>query len=104
MRRRESRLDAATKIKDAALVKIKAEGEFHEAERFGPVWWWRSSELSMALRSPFQMVPSALLPWGLDIWATGKVMNILWHNDGRVELTSFRRGNWEKEVLGWMYE
>jgi hypothetical protein len=70
------------------------------------------------LRTPFQRVPpvsgedqriAALhgirlpkqLGYGLDICreGTGKVLNIEWGPDGAVGLRSFRRGDWEAEIL-----
>jgi hypothetical protein len=40
------------------------------------------------------------LPWGIDIWLSGhKVMNLEWGDAGRVDLVSFRGGDWEQRLL-----
>lgn len=47
------------------------------------------------------------LPQGqmLDVWTEGdagkKVLNVSWHSLSEVELTSFRRGDWEEELLNY---
>jgi hypothetical protein len=39
------------------------------------------------------------LPYGLDIWAPKKVLNIEWNDRGKIELVSFRPGEWEAELI-----
>jgi hypothetical protein len=39
------------------------------------------------------------LPYGLDVWAPKKVLNIEWDNSGNVALFSMRRGAWETELI-----
>jgi hypothetical protein len=38
------------------------------------------------------------MPYGLDIWAHQKVMNLEWDDDGSVELITFKRGEWEAQL------
>jgi hypothetical protein len=38
-------------------------------------------------------------PYGLDIWAPKKVLNVEWSDQGKVELVSFRPGEWEAELI-----
>jgi len=40
-----------------------------------------------------------MLPYGLDIWAPKKVMNIEWSDQGELAIVSFRRGAWEDELI-----
>ena len=40
-----------------------------------------------------------LAGYGLDIWAPKKVLNIEWEESGDVVLVSFRRGEWEFELI-----
>ena len=46
-------------------------------------------------------------PYGLDVWAygpgrRGKVLNMEWSDGGELTLRSFRRGEWEAEVLSFV--
>jgi len=43
--------------------------------------------------------PPQNLPYGLDIWAPLKVLNIEWGVRGNVALVSFRPGEWEAELI-----
>lgn len=64
----------------------------------------RSQESSY--QAAFLRQSSLNLPYGLDIWiATGKVLNLEWTDgDGRVDVVSFKRGEWEVTLLGWLAE
>jgi hypothetical protein len=35
------------------------------------------------------------LPYGLDIWADRKVLNVEWDADDTVDVIAFRPGDWE---------
>jgi hypothetical protein len=65
--------------------------------------------------SPFQKLPRASerlrylaaireleipenLPYGLDFWSGKKVLNTEW-NESETRIVSFRRGQWESELL-----
>jgi hypothetical protein len=39
------------------------------------------------------------LPYGLDVWAPKKVLNIEWDDKGNVTLVSLRPGAWETELI-----
>ena len=44
-------------------------------------------------------------PWGLDIWADKKVLNIEWDDRKDItELVTLKRGDWEQTVLSWAAE
>ena len=41
------------------------------------------------------------LGFGLDVWGkVGKVLNVHWNEYGQIEIVSFKRGDWEDEILG----
>ena len=114
-----SRLGMALRIRDAAIEIVEHEGRF-ENTGMVPVRGWRGNELSISYRTPFQKIPGPSidtikkaailghslkvnLPYGLDIWAAqGKVLNIEWDHQNHVELVSFKRGEWENEVLQYL--
>ncbi len=73
------------------------------------------SGLSISCRTPFHHVPqppeyvkyvaapdgytrSRNLPYGLDVWWNNKVLNIEWSDDGRVDVVSYRAGQWERDL------
>jgi hypothetical protein len=115
-KKRASRLDAAISIRDAALKKVKKEGQFEDTN-VGPLLVWKGAELEISHHTPFQKFPPPSeeffrncyaagvdpeinLPYGLDIWDTkGKVLNIEWDHNNHVELVSFKRGDWEEKLL-----
>jgi hypothetical protein len=40
------------------------------------------------------------LGFGLDVWGTdSKVLNVHWNNEVEIEIVSFKRGDWEQEIL-----
>ena len=39
------------------------------------------------------------LPYGLEVWRGGKVLSVLWADDGTFDVASFARGPWEDEAL-----
>jgi hypothetical protein len=39
------------------------------------------------------------LPYGLDIWRGKKVFSLEWADDGRSRIISFKREDWEAELL-----
>jgi len=81
---------------------------------------YRDNEFTIAYRTPFQAIPKCPqpvapdlspyevaaaeqnaprdLPYGMDIWSGGKVLNIGWADDGRVELHGYRPGDWERRL------
>jgi hypothetical protein len=123
-----ARLESALKIKDSALVKLRAEGAFENVgygknKGSGSFLSWEKDGLRMLYRTPFQKLPpvsdetkykatvlgsnAGNLRYGLDIWDQehgGKVLNIEWNGEGDVQLVSFRRGPWEARVLAFAIE
>ena len=75
---------------------------------------YNDDALSISFRTPFQRLPGlddrikywaavlgkdvSNLPYGLDIWAPRKVLNIEWDDHGRVEVVSYRAGDWEAKL------
>ncbi len=76
----------------------------------------RLGGLHIFYRTPFQQLPQPddslkhhaaqhgltvpkNLPYGLDIWAPKKVLNIEWDDKEKVKLVSLRRGEWETELI-----
>lgn len=39
------------------------------------------------------------LPYGLEVWRDGKVLSVLWADDGSFAVDGFVRGSWEDEAL-----
>jgi hypothetical protein len=39
------------------------------------------------------------LPYGLEVWHNAKVLDMLWADDGRIEIARFVRGPWEGAAL-----
>lgn len=73
------------------------------------------SGLSICYRTPFQRVPqppeyvkyfaalngyarSRNLPYGLDVWWNKTVLNVEWSDDGRLDVVSYRAGQWERDL------
>ena len=111
----KKRLDAALRVRDAALMKMRVEGLW-EVTNIGRVLMWKQMGLRMVFRTPFNKLPQIPehikylaaetgrspinLNYGLDIWFNDKnVLKIEWDDSERVRLTSFRRGDWERKVL-----
>jgi hypothetical protein len=116
MKKRVSRLDAAFSIRDAALKKLKKEGQVGYTD-FCLLSAWSGYEIYISYSTPLQMAsppsgdvlrkcyaagvdPIFNVPYGLDIWdRQGKVLNIEWDHDNHYDLIRFKRGAWEKQVL-----
>lgn len=119
-----TKLTRAIELRDTALQLLASAGTWAESRRQDgtPVRCleFRRDGIEMIHRTRFQRVfaePSdsakygaALLgldwkrnlPYGLDIWAGQKVLNIEWDNQGRVELVSLKRGCWEQDLVALM--
>ena len=39
------------------------------------------------------------MPYGLDVYHGGRVLSVLWSDDGTMEVATFIRGPWEEEAL-----
>ena len=104
------------RLRTAALHLVKAHGEW---EQVGPARVKGASieHSQILLTTPFQQFPEASeevkafaerrresdkldAHYGVDIWMRHKkVMNIHWKEGQPVEVLSFRRGDWESELL-----
>lgn len=95
-------------MRDAALYLVRAKG------KLGPFWqdadWPVLQHIDggwmIAYRGPELggKTPTAEWRFNLNIWQCdapwrGKVLNIAWQEDGTVRLISFRRGDWEAQLL-----
>ena len=61
---------------------------------------WRIGDLEIALCRPNEGLSTGL--WTLDIWTPKqKVLNVSWspNGDHDLEIISFRRGDWENQLL-----
>lgn len=108
--------ERAIELRDIALPIIKARGTWHETQPGWPnLLGFGDDALKIAFRSPFQKLPPPSgelvhkaitygvtlpqsLPYGLDIWARTKVLNIEWSDDGDVAVLSYKVGSWEQEL------
>lgn len=117
--RRSRKLDAL-QIRDAVLVLMRQYGRWRQhackiGDKFIPSFDAKLEGMTISLRTPFSPMPgpsheirymAALLgqklvdhPYGLDIWAPKKVMNLEWSDNDEVLVVSFRRGAWEDEII-----
>jgi hypothetical protein len=113
---RMSRIERAAQLRDAALSLLRAYGILRRHTRRPAVTTYAGvADLQLLLRTPLSRLPqpdeqlkymAALLgrdhinlPYGLDVWAGRKVLNLEWDHDDRIEIVSFRRGPWEDILL-----
>ncbi len=53
--------------------------------------------MSIDMQSRFECPnPSGIWTYGQD----GEVLNVHWNEEGEIEIISFKRGDWEEEILG----
>ena len=115
MRTMPTRADRARALRDLLVPLIQANGETEQVGG-GRFVVWKYPPWLLMLRTPFTRWPGSrdpashreavlmqqakpVLPFGLDVFQSGKVMSLQWAEDGRFELISFRPGPWEVEVL-----
>ena len=105
------RLERVIAIRDRALILLKEHGEWHEMQGAGKSLEASVGNVKFSHRTPFSgirevsprmkyneaLFGKTMLPYGLDIWAGKKVLNVEWDNEGNVEIVSFTRGEWENE-------
>ena len=92
------KLTEVTGLRDAALTLLEMQGE-RESDR---VWFGRHTpeNLEPRLTAVLSHYPRYS---SLEVWSTlrgkhAKVLNMAWKGDA-VQVTSFRRGDWESELL-----
>ena len=113
-----ARLKAALEMRDVGLAVLKMAGK-PEPGMGNNVAATRGTVM-LSVRTPFSeqgpepaeyhkylgatigLVPPKNLPYGLDIWAPKKVLNIEWNDHGDVLLVSFKPGAWQWELRRWM--
>jgi hypothetical protein len=110
----ETRLGRALRLRDIALAIVRRQGTWKRAGKVNLLMASHGT-ISIGYRTPFQRLPDANnqlkymaaqlgrrapqnLPYGLDIWAPKKVLNVEWDDQGNVVLVSFRPGEWEAEL------
>jgi len=97
----ETRLDAAIKLRDAALVLLKQKGK---SGREGCIVFEKHTPQNPTPRLSLSLSKHSLDQRNmLNVWAMlkgehVKVLNIEWLGEG-ILLVSFRRGEWESELL-----
>ena len=107
-----SRLKHALETRDAALTLLRAKGEWM-ARGDIPFLMLMELGLTLALRTPFQPLPKGterakymraleggrtILPYGLEVWAPKKVLDVEWDDTGTVELIGYDPGEWEWRI------
>jgi hypothetical protein len=112
MRKREERVESAVAIRDVALKVIEENGQWRklnrgpeiklfEDERFSMVFYVRP-RVSLELPRWCGSGPLRSGLYALELWhkTSGKVLNLAWDSVGaRPQIVSFRRGEWEQELL-----
>jgi hypothetical protein len=95
------KIEQALRLRDVAIAAIEQNGIWGSAEVDGntiKVRELQTGRLEIVLSTPFQNLPHAPLPYGLDIWSGSKVLSLWWNDAGHVELATFRPGQWQMEV------
>lgn len=97
----KSRLERALETRDAALALIRRRGEWVVRGDI-PFQMVRGRGFTLALRTPFQRLPKQRqlyerisMPYGLDVYAPKRVLDIAWDDAGSVELIGYDPGEWE---------
>ena len=107
-----SRLKPALAARDAPLTLLRAKGEWMAR---GDIPFLRIMEpgLTLALRTPFQRLPKETerakymraldggrvsLPYGLEVRAPTRVLDIEWDDAGSVALIGYDPGEWEQAI------
>jgi hypothetical protein len=96
-----SKLERALDTRDVALALLRQRGEWLVRGDI-PFLMVRGRGFTIALRTPFQRMPNAKqqpekrsLPYGLEIYAPKRVLDIAWDHAGSVALSGYEPGEWE---------
>jgi hypothetical protein len=95
-----TRKQRAIQLRDLTLLAIKTGGAQACAD-INMAMRERPNDLYIYYRTvPYlpAWVPSRNLPYGLDIWSGNKVLNFEWSDDGRINVISYRPGEWESDL------
>ena len=106
-----TRIEAARKIRDHILPVVQRMGSASEISGIKSLSWEMKPWLVMH-RTPFGPTPTPETYRGaiarqkmtdrryaLDIWHGRKVLNIEWDSLDNFEIVSFKRGQWEDELI-----
>jgi hypothetical protein len=117
--KKSAKLARALALRDAAITVVRHIGVWEtipvRGARDMKFLCARIGSLQISYRTPFQQMPQAAnavkyraaqhsltvprsLPYGLDVWANKKVLNVEWDDQGNVALVSLRPGAWEAEL------
>ena len=119
---KRTRLTVALELRDVALTVLQQYGQWKTVQTSrspgGNIRILSASVrgLDICCRTPFQRIPKPgnslkyraaqlglsapkNLPYGLDIWAPKKVMNIEWDDKGKLILVSLHPGHWQTELI-----
>jgi hypothetical protein len=84
-------------LRAAALALIKARPQWIKVSG-RPAPTYEGDGMRIIHYTAFQGFHSSR-PSGLSIWSGGKkVLNIEWDVDGKIEVVSFKRGDWERKL------
>ena len=113
-------LQYVQQLRDAAVKLIEAQDVWERFERLPKHWIGliKVGELGFFYRTPLSGKlpvpshhekrlralhgsPTQVLPYSLHVWesATGTFLHVDWNFKGELYLRSFRRGDWEAEIL-----
>jgi hypothetical protein len=107
---------AIIQLRDRAMTMLK-EGNWHDDGKGHRALIRETDDLRLAYAGPFQRwaegMPEQMqhfagangksepVPHMLSIWRktpSQKVLNVTWSDDGRIELITFKRGDWETRL------
>ena len=102
-----SQQDRAIELRDMALAVLKTQGQWQKVHNGARLLVFHGA-LFIAHRA-FQKLPPVARqrktkrkplarPYGLDIFAGGKVLRVQWDNDGHIHMEAYRPGEWEYEL------
>lgn len=94
------RLALALKIRDVALRLLNSHGKPVKISGYHCVEY-NNNGIKIVHMTPFSGCPGQPAPYGLDVWAGKKVLNIIWPP---VEIVSFKYGPWMNEFLPGIYK
>lgn len=89
-------MDKLLQLREAAVALMQRGGT---QQKIGDVQigTWKDDRLTIVVRTPFARSPGSL-PYGLEISASEKVLNLEW-NQGELAVLAYRRGDWEEYLL-----
>jgi hypothetical protein len=115
-----SKRERAIQLRDLAVSMIRERGKLEPAIGDVKLMMFQDRDLRIVYRTPFQQLPRKAvapqhakylaamrgkpspdsLPYGLDIFCPAKVLNIEWDDKGRIDVLSYKPGDWEQRLTG----